>query len=332
MSAIYERLAAGRTFVRLLSHPSGLTDAVRTVPPTSFGEGYEDAFPRHDEVVITAKHITASKTFEDREPGLGRIVFLFHLQGHRIVDVPSLGRRELRLPTLVIYYHAEGAPRTSVWTKGDTETSILIGFWPSRPPKIIEKVAAISEFVQQLIPRSNDPSFWLEFPLTLDMERSARQIVAPTVHQLVIHDFLSAKADELLCLGLDAALVKARRAEGHPIDDGEKLDRAIKVIEENFRTTPTMGFISEQIKAHPTVISNLFLERFGCTISMYCARKRMEMANRLLQTTEMPLKQVAYEVGYNHVANFNLAFRRTFGVTPAHARRGDASAIQGSAS
>ncbi|QRM32217.1 AraC family transcriptional regulator [Microvirga sp. VF16] len=321
MTAILDQVTVGRSFARLLRHPSGVPDAVRIVPPTNLGEGYEDAFPTNDDVLITSKQITARKTFEDQEPGLGRLVFLFHLQGHRAVDVPGSGRQDLYVPTFVTYYHPEGLPRTSTWSEGDTETSILLGFWPQRPPKPVERALQARSDVQTLIPQRDDPSFWLEFPLTVDMERAARQIASPSIHPSVMQEYLSAKANELLCLGIDAIVTSFSKGKDRFAEEKSKLDFVVRIIEENFRTTPTVGFLAEQVNADPAILSSLFLERFGCTIAEYCARKRMEMASRLLSTTDMPLKQVAYEVGYNHVSNFNLAFRRTFGVTPMHTRR-----------
>lgn len=320
MTAILERMRVGRCFARAVSHPSGVPDAIRLMPPSDVSEGYEDAFPHHDDLLITSKQIAARGAFEDHEPGLGRLVFLFHLQGHRTVEVEGAGRHDLNLPKFVTYYHAEGVVKTSFWSRGDTETSILVGFSPQKPPRVVESALRANSDARALISKRNGPCFWLEFPLTLEMERAARQVAVPNIHSAIMQEFLLAKADELLCLGSDALLASFTRSSDESAAERIKLDLVVKIIDENFRTTPTVGFLADQVDVQPAVLSSLFLDRFGFTISEYCARKRMDMANRLLATTNMPLKQVAYEVGYNHISNFNLAFRKTFGVTPKQAR------------
>jgi AraC-like DNA-binding protein len=44
--------------------------------------------------------------------------------------------------------------------------------------------------------------------------------------------------------------------------------------------------------------------------------RRMEKAKLLLETTGKPIKDVAYEAGYETVAGFITAFRKRFGKTP----------------
>ena len=46
----------------------------------------------------------------------------------------------------------------------------------------------------------------------------------------------------------------------------------------------------------------------------------MMKAAEMLTSTDMPMKQIAFEVGYNHTSNFSIAFKRRFGMTPGQVR------------
>jgi AraC-like DNA-binding protein len=66
-----------------------------------------------------------------------------------------------------------------------------------------------------------------------------------------------------------------------------------------------------------TVLSERFVQLMGEPPLAYLARWRLQLAARLLMTTERKALQVAYEVGYESEA----AFSRAFGMPPARYRR-----------
>ena len=60
-----------------------------------------------------------------------------------------------------------------------------------------------------------------------------------------------------------------------------------------------------------TAVSHIF---FNCF-------QRLRKAAQLLETTGLPVLQVAADVGYGSVSQFGQAFRRQYGVSPAQYRR-----------
>jgi len=63
---------------------------------------------------------------------------------------------------------------------------------------------------------------------------------------------------------------------------------------------------------------------FGTTVFETLCNERLEMARQLLQqkSESIPLKQLAYNLGYAHTNNFVSAFKRQFGVTPGQYLKG----------
>ncbi|WP_157215409.1 helix-turn-helix transcriptional regulator [Flavisphingomonas formosensis] len=64
-----------------------------------------------------------------------------------------------------------------------------------------------------------------------------------------------------------------------------------------------------------------FRETTGESLGTYIDRIQFRKAATLLRTTDLPLKAIAWRVGFGHAGNFSTAFRRRFGVTPSDYRR-----------
>jgi AraC family transcriptional regulator, transcriptional activator FtrA len=60
-----------------------------------------------------------------------------------------------------------------------------------------------------------------------------------------------------------------------------------------------------------------FNEAVGLSPKLWLQRERMFRAQELLETTALPLSEVASECGYESLETFRVAFRRTLGTTPA---------------
>lgn len=67
-------------------------------------------------------------------------------------------------------------------------------------------------------------------------------------------------------------------------------------------------------------LGHFFKERTGQTLLEYTTALRMEKAKSLLTTTQMPLKNVAEDVGYYNVSSFIRRFKQLTGVTPGEYR------------
>ena len=58
----------------------------------------------------------------------------------------------------------------------------------------------------------------------------------------------------------------------------------------------------------------------GVTTQQYVNRVRLEQARELLANESLQVSEVAYHCGFDDVASFSRAFRRTFGVSPSQHR------------
>jgi len=66
----------------------------------------------------------------------------------------------------------------------------------------------------------------------------------------------------------------------------------------------------------------LFKQAFNVTPHQYLTSKRLARAQRLLQTTEMPVTQICTSIGFESIGSFSNLFRHRFGVPPSLYRKG----------
>jgi AraC-like DNA-binding protein len=82
----------------------------------------------------------------------------------------------------------------------------------------------------------------------------------------------------------------------------------------------SVELISRTLDVNASYLAHLFAVQTGIRMSQYIATQRMDQARHLLLTTDHPIKQVAFDVGYANPDWFSQAFRKRFGVTPSSFR------------
>ncbi len=86
---------------------------------------------------------------------------------------------------------------------------------------------------------------------------------------------------------------------------------------------PYIARVIGEMHRHPEHDS-AFLDRFdsvmGTTPAQFQAKLRMSRAVDLIESTSLPLSEIALEVGYSSEAAFNRAFHRVMGATPGSLR------------
>lgn len=134
--------------------------------------------------------------------------------------------------------------------------------------------------------------------------------------------------------GLLTALLSASREEMYGITyqyiqnllkDGEKdandlITDVKRYINENLVEDLTVSGIAAHFYLSPNYFSRLFkrIAKEGC--NEYIIRKRIEKAKHLLGTTNLKVGRIAYDVGYQDVNYFSLAFKKQTGVSPLQYR------------
>lgn len=92
-------------------------------------------------------------------------------------------------------------------------------------------------------------------------------------------------------------------------------------IENHLDEKLTISLLCRQFNLSPTTLKNKFREFYGQPIHSWILCCRIRHAAELLQSTDMTVLQIAQSVGYDSVSQFNVVFRRVYGVSPSLYRK-----------
>lgn len=84
----------------------------------------------------------------------------------------------------------------------------------------------------------------------------------------------------------------------------------------------TLANIGTAVRLGRTQLAGIFKEKQGETIVSYVNRRRVEQAQQLLRSTDMPIIDVGFEIGFGDVSHFNHTFKRIAGISPRQYRAG----------
>jgi AraC-like DNA-binding protein len=107
------------------------------------------------------------------------------------------------------------------------------------------------------------------------------------------------------------------RKLGRALPDDARLARAVLRLNE---CSPGEPYPSEDLERITGLgisqIDRLFLQAYQITPKRYHQRRRIEQARLLLGTSRIPVKEVAFRLGFRHAAHFTIWFAREEGCSP----------------
>ena len=84
----------------------------------------------------------------------------------------------------------------------------------------------------------------------------------------------------------------------------------------DMRSPPTLGELAEAVRLAERRLSAAFRLEFGVGLFEILRDHRLEHARQALEQSAASLKEISFQVGYNHVSNFTSAFRARYGAPP----------------
>jgi AraC family transcriptional regulator len=100
-----------------------------------------------------------------------------------------------------------------------------------------------------------------------------------------------------------------------------RLQRLADLIEENLDGDLSLDAMAAEVGLSSLYLIRAFKHAFGEPPHRYVVRRRIERAKDLLRTTDMPVAQVAFAVGFSSQSHLSDWFQRVVGVSPALYRR-----------
>lgn len=152
----------------------------------------------------------------------------------------------------------------------------------------------------------------------------ARELAAPNTGGAVGRLLAESFALELLARALLSTSQDAESSPGRLTGrDYAKVLIVRDMIEASPSTNFTLEGLAREAGLSVSALKAKFPLAFGQSVFAFLRDVRMERARLGIEEEEWTASQAAYFVGYKHLSNFTIAFRRKFGVPPSQLRRQD---------
>lgn len=99
------------------------------------------------------------------------------------------------------------------------------------------------------------------------------------------------------------------------------IQEAVLYVRTHFRRPLTVDEMSELVHLTPNYFSEYFKRQTGENFSAYVQKLRLEFALSLLTVTQLSVKEIAEESGFNSPAYFSNAFKDRYGLAPEFFRK-----------
>ena len=104
--------------------------------------------------------------------------------------------------------------------------------------------------------------------------------------------------------------------EGKAQKSGKYINTIDTYICAHYCENITLSDIASELYLCEKQISRIIRKEYGCSLSEIVNRRRLAAASMLLKYTNMPISEVAANVGYDYGNYFFTLFRKNYGVTP----------------
>lgn len=136
--------------------------------------------------------------------------------------------------------------------------------------------------------------------------------------------YRAGKAMELLCetlrLRREGRLIPTPLGGAISLADSRRIMEARRMIDERCHEKLTLDSIARACGLNRAKLTRGFREMFDCTIAEALTERRLQQAQQMLQTTDLPVSTIGYQAGYLNNASFARAFTRRFGACPSDFR------------
>ncbi len=101
----------------------------------------------------------------------------------------------------------------------------------------------------------------------------------------------------------------------------DSIRKALLYIHSRFRENPTLVQVAEIAGFNKNYFSGLFHETTGKTYKEYLNALKLEHSKKLVITSNLPITEICFAVGYSSLTNFLRVFKSYYGVSPAAMRK-----------
>lgn len=112
-----------------------------------------------------------------------------------------------------------------------------------------------------------------------------------------------------------------RERFGGVIHLDRRIEAACAHLDQYFNQSVSLAQLAIIASISPRQLSELFSRQLGMTPQQYLIEKRMQMAWKMIEGSDLSVQQIANRAGYKSLSAFSDRFRKHFGHSPRHFRQ-----------
>lgn len=96
--------------------------------------------------------------------------------------------------------------------------------------------------------------------------------------------------------------------------------KALSFMRNNYENAIKISDIAQHLNIDRTYLHRIFISEVGTSPKQYLTNIRLQKAQELLTETNLPIKNIAYSIGFEDSGNFSKLFKATYQMTPMEYR------------
>jgi AraC family transcriptional regulator, arabinose operon regulatory protein len=105
-----------------------------------------------------------------------------------------------------------------------------------------------------------------------------------------------------------------------------RVRKVVEIIDTRWRMPLRVDELARIVGLGASRLEHLFKEEARVSIRDFIHERRLREAAQMLASTEERVSVISFHVGFQHVSNFNHAFKKRFGVSPGKYRQEETDA------
>ncbi|WP_298736374.1 AraC family transcriptional regulator [uncultured Chitinophaga sp.] len=236
------------------------------------------------------------------------------LSGQVFADVAGFGKVLLEPLRYGLIYLPQGMNKA--WFEAGTAESLHMELEYTWLEEMAESNHEIAGLMHRVTSASKEGKMLAPAPLDYNVQETLSSIRS------------SRETGGYLLMEFKTGILKILTSYGKAIKEQEYFEALPNVpdkellisIHDTIRSSPriqyTLARLAKQHHMHEKTLSRHFHRLFNISLSAYVQEQCMARAWFLISTTSRPLTEIANELGYTEISNFNRAFRRYYRMSP----------------
>lgn len=299
---------------------------IRVNPAAAGALGHRDFVLLDDGLAVIASDIRYTGQVVIEHPDRPLVKFHYRLTGAARIDFDQRGASPVAEHTGGALFMPKPLRKREIAFAGKHERSVTVVCspqWLAREAG--EELALISPALASYAQGQCREFFYLPITMRSGISQAVAALLSCELSGQARRLYFRAKANEILALSFEVLAAEHSQPEHveHRISkaDFEHLREARDILQAELGAPLKVAELATRVGMNESRMMQLFKRLFGETVFDFSQRVRMEFAAKLLEATERPITEIAFEVGYDYPSNFTTAFKRHFGIPPKAVRQ-----------